>query len=236
MAWLAPHVRRLDPRLKMGLALVLGPMAWLFPPLGVALLLAVLVPLVVGLAASQPLGSKMVRSLGLFIVFWIAMKAGIDAISGVPFMELLMAAAVLGLRLAALLMVGLGLSLSTSARSLGMALSWIIRPLVGGERAWKVALSLSLMVHFLPLCLSTLNQIKETVSNRCPHMGRAGRTLLIPQAMLRALGQKTWNQTLAVAGRGLDNEGAWEPDFVWSGRDTVCGLVGVACTTLFFFL
>ncbi|RXF76972.1 cobalt transporter, partial [Desulfovibrio sp. DS-1] len=37
--------------------------------------------------------------------------------------------------------------------------------------------------------------------------------VLLPAAVLRILGQRTWTQTVAVAARGLDRPEAWRPDF-----------------------
>ena len=217
----AASARALDPRLKMGAALVLGPLLWAMHPLAVGSWGAVLLPMVWALSLAQPLGSKMIFSLFGFVVFWCGMKFLLDAMTGLPIGTVVGDSLLLGVRLSALLLLGLSLALSTSARLLGLAVSWALRPFLGRERAWKVALSLALMVHFLPLCLSTMNQVKQTLSVRCPDCGFFRKMVLIPQAVLRALGQKTWNQTLAVACRGLENGDAWQPDFAWNRQDTV---------------
>lgn len=236
MAALIAFVRGLDPRLKMGLALVLGPSVWILSPAIAGVMVCLLLPLVAGLAAVQPLGRKMLRSITVFLLFWVAVKAGLDAVSGIPLEVLAVDSGILLLRLSALILLGLTLALSTSARSLGLAVAWGLRPLIGSERAWKVALSLALVVHFLPLCLSTMNRVQETVSLRCPGFGIVKRMTVIPQAVLRGLGQKTWNQTLAIAGRGLEDGDAWQPDFVWQRADTVCALLAVAAAVLILFL
>lgn len=237
MMWrIAAFARRLDPRLKLGTALLLGPCMWLLPPLSVLGCTLLFLLLVSALAASQPLGSKMVRSLITFVLFWVVIKSVLEAVSGMPAMQILMDSGVLALRLSGLLLLGLSLALSTSARALGLAVSWLISPLVGRERAWRVALSLALMVHFLPLCLSTMNQVRETLSRRWPHCGFRQRMVLIPQAVLRNLGQRTWSQTLAVAGRGLESADAWKPDFSWSLSDSVCAVVlAGSAASLYFF-
>lgn len=231
----AACARGLDPRLKMALAMALGPGLWLLAPPLVALFGALLFVLLVSLSASQPLGSKMVRSMFVFVFIWVAIKVGLELWSDLPLTRVLMDAAILGLRLASLLMLGLCLALASSPRALGLALSWAIRPLVGAERAWKFALSLSLMVHFLPLTLAAMNHVKETLSRRCPDCRLRDRMRIIPQAILRNLGQKTWNQTLAVAGRGLEGGDAWQPDFTWTGRDTAV-LVGAVLFAILILL
>ncbi|WP_319584457.1 cobalt transporter [uncultured Pseudodesulfovibrio sp.] len=235
MVDVAGMVRSLDPRLKLAAALVAGPCLWKVP-LSAAIVVALfLLILVRCLAAGQPGGGKMVRSLLSFVLFWVAVKVVLDAISGVPMEHLALDAGQLAVRLVALLMLGLGLALSTSARALGLAAAWALRPFLGRERSWRIALALSLMVHFLPTCLSTLTGVREVVARRFPEAGFFRRMRMVPQAVIRNLGQKTWNQTLAVACRGLDRPGAWEPDFAWSGRDWIGSvLVIVAIGTVFF--
>lgn len=228
MPGVAAYARRLDPRLKLGVALALGPILWLVGPVQAGACALVLLALVVPLAAGQPLGGRMVRSLLVFVIFWAAAKAGLDAFSGLPPGVIAAGAGDLAIRLAALLLLGLFLALSSSARALGMAVAWAVRPCVGREQAWRLALSLALMVHFLPLCLSTVSQVRQTMARRCPRCGFFLRMTVIPQAVIRAMGQKTWNQTLAVAGRNLDRPDAWEPDFSWTGRDTLLCLL-VTC-------
>ena len=234
MQRVATYVQGLDPRLKMATAMVLGPGLWLFNPALVAFLAVALFVVVLPLTAIQPLGSKMIRSLFLFIVFWVALKSGFDALSGFPPQQIFIDGGVLAMRLASLLLLGLCLALSTSARSLGLAMAWFIRPVAGKERAWKLALSLALMIHFLPLCLSTMVGTKEMVSRRCPDCSFRQRMTTIPQAVLRNLGQKTWNQTLAVAGRGLESPDAWVSDFSWTAHDTLWALLFAGFTVAFY--
>lgn len=235
MRAVAASVRALDPRLKMAVALALGPGLWALPLVPVLVIGLFLLVLVAALATAQPLGRKMVRTLFTFTFFWVAVKVAMDALSGMSIQQVAMGGGDLAIRLVSLLLLGLALALSTSPRSLGLAVSWALRPLIGRESAWKVALSLALMVHFLPICLETMAQVRETFSRRCPEAGVRGRLTIIPLAVLRNLGQKTWNQTLAVAGRGLEHSGAWEPDFVWTMRDTVLLVVVAACGAVFVF-
>ncbi|EGB14132.1 hypothetical protein DND132_0917 [Pseudodesulfovibrio mercurii] len=228
-------VRSLDPRLKLAAALLIGPWLWKVDVPAATGCAAFLLVLVRFLAAGQPGGGKMVRSLLSFVFFWVAIKSVLDGISGVPVEYMATDAAQLAVRLVALLMLGLCLALSTSARALGLAVAWALRPFLGRERAWRIALSLSLMVHFLPACLAALTGVREVVARRLPEAGFFRRMRIIPQAVIRNLGQKTWNQTLAVACRGLDRSGAWEPDFTWAGRDwAATGFVLLAAGAMFF--
>ena len=226
---LAAHIRRLDPRLKAGVCLFGGPGVWLLGPVHAAALVVLLAFLVFPLALTQPLGRGMLRRLAWFVLLWTAVKVGLDMVSGAAPADAALGGLILAVRLAALLMLGLVLALSTSARSLGLAVVWALRPFIGRERAWRAALSLALMVHFLPLCLSTLDQVSAAFRSRCPRGSLAQRALIVPLAVIRGLGQRTWNQALAVAGRGLDRAEAWEPDFAWSQPDTLW--LAAACAT-----
>lgn len=236
MLAVAPYVRNLDPRLKLAVALVLGLCLWRISIVSACLCACTLFAILRPLAASQPVGPKMVRSLLFFVLFWAAIKVVLDSLTGVPLPVVAIGVFDLVVRLAALLLLGLTLALSTSPRALGLAVSWAVRPVVGRERAWQLALSLSLMIHFLPMCLSTMANVKETVSRRCPGYGFWHRLLIIPQVVIRNLGQKTWNQTLAVAGRGLEGADAWEPDFVWAGCDWFWSVLSLSFVFLILFI
>jgi biotin transport system permease protein len=236
MIGVAGLVRALDPRLKLAAALLVGPFLWKVPVLAATACAAFLLVLVRALAAGQPGGGKMVRSLLSFVIFWVAVKLVLDGLSGVPVEAMVRDAGQLAVRLVALVLLGLGLALSSSARALGLAVAWALRPFLGRERAWRIALALSLMVHFLPVCLSTLSGVREVAARRFPEAGFFRRMRMIPQAVIRNLGQKTWNQTLAVACRGLDRAGAWEPDFAWSARDWLGSAFVLAAAGAMFFL
>jgi biotin transport system permease protein len=222
-------VRSLDPRLKLAAALLIGPGLWKVPVPAAAACALFLLFLVRSLAAGQPGGGKMVRSLLAFVFFWVAVKVVLDAVTGVPVEHMTSDAAQLAVRLVALLMLGLGLALSTSARSLGLAVAWALRPFLGRERAWRIALA-------LPTCLSAMSGVREVAARRFPEAGFFRRMRMVPQAVVRNLGQKTWNQTLAVACRGLDRAEAWEPDFAWAGRDWFASAFVLAAAGAMFYL
>lgn len=232
MAVPADFVLRLDPRLKLAVAFVMGPLLWKVGVVTVAVCGFLLLVLLAVLSMSQPLGGKMVRSMAVFVLFWVGVKVGLEFLAGAPPDVALSVGGELALRLFSLLALGLALALSTSARSLGLAVAWAMRPFLGAERAWRVALSLALMIHFLPLCLGTLHGIRETVSRRCPGYGFFKRMKVIPLAFIRNLGQKTWNQTLAIAGRRLDRADAWRADFSWSVADWVCSFLFAGAVAL----
>ncbi|MFW6181739.1 MAG: archease, partial [Spirochaetota bacterium] len=102
----------------------------------------------------------------------------------------------LGSRILVVLLTGLCLARTTSARQMGRAMTGIMRPVLGA-RAWLPALALSLMIHFLPMTLATLRQTGQTVKVRCPGMSLHRRMVLLATASLRSLSRKTWNQTIA---------------------------------------
>ncbi|BDQ33147.1 CbiQ family ECF transporter T component [Pseudodesulfovibrio portus] len=234
MRAVADGLRALDPRLKLAAALVLGPCLWKVHVASAAFCALVFLFLVPMLSASRPLGSRMVKSLFFFIFLWVAVKSGVDAMTGVPSEYILADAGQLAVRLTGLVLLGLVLALSTSPRTIGLAVAWYIRPLVGRERAWRVALSLALMVHFLPICLSTVIGVRDALDRRCPEMGGIMKARVIPQAVIRNLGQKTWSQTLAVASRGLEGPEAWEADFRWAALDLVWAcLIAIVVVLLF---
>jgi biotin transport system permease protein len=236
MIGVAGWTRSLDPRLKLAAALLVGPALWRVPVSAATVAAVFLLLLTRFLAAGQPGGRKMARSLLTFILFWVAAKAVLDGITGVPPEYMASDALQLAVRLAALLMLGLSLALSTSARALGLAVAWALGPLLGRERAWRTALALSLMVHFLPICLSALNGVREAAALRFPDAGFFRRMGIVPQAVIRSLGQRTWNQTLAVACRGLDRAEAWKPDFDWSGKDWAGAVLLLPIVCAMFFL
>lgn len=141
--------------------------------------------------------------------------------------------ALLGVRLTLLIGIGLALALAASPRALGLALVWLLRPVLGA-RAWQPALGVALMVHFLPMAQGTFTQVSRAADLRGPLPLRR-RAVLLPAAVLRILGQRTWTQTVAVAARGLDHPDAWQPDFPfrpvrWAVALLLVGLgVGMTC-------
>ncbi|MFV0423903.1 hypothetical protein [Oleidesulfovibrio sp.] len=217
----------LDPRAKLVCAGFLGVLVWqAATPVLVcyALFVASLFAISHNINASH---LPMLRSYLWFVILWAAIKLCIDAAGLTPAAQLLFpqhaafadriqlalpAAGVFALRLLILIGIGLLLTLSGSSRSLGLALSWFLRPVLG-KRAWHMALSLSLMIHFLPLIQQTTAQVRHAIRLRNPACSKLRCWLLLPQATLRVMSQKTWTQTVAVAARGLDSPEAWKPQF-----------------------
>lgn len=223
-----------DPRLKLLVSFALGVMVWHAGLAGLGFY-----ALVVGLALFVlrnlwPGGSRVFRTYGLLVFFWMSLKVFSDVMSGIDTHAAMGNAAILGVRLVLLLLISLSLALSASPRQLGLALSWLLRPVLG-KSVWKVALSLSLMVHFLPLIWMVSAQVRKIMERRCPNLRWREKMVLYPQAVIRNMGQKTWNQTLAVAGRGLDRPSGWVAQFQEGRLQWLSGL-GLLLACLVFAL
>ncbi len=213
-------LRTFDPRLKIALGLMLAVLVWVAGPAGVAAYALGLTALI----ATARLGSvfwQAFKSYLLFLGVWTGLKILAGAIAAQPLEQVLAEAAFLALRLYTLLILGLILSTSSSPRSLGLAVSWYMRPL--GRWTWQPALALALMIHFLPLIWQTFAHVGQMIKLRCHGLPAYKRLLLLVQASLRALTQKTWDQTLAMASRGLDTPEAWQVRMPWAARDLATG-------------
>jgi biotin transport system permease protein len=146
-----------------------------------------------------------------FVLVWATLKFLMDILGAVSPTSALSASAGLGLRLSTLLLLGLTLALSATPRRLGLGLAWFLRPLLK-DRAWQIALALSLMIHFLPLTWATAAGLLQNLSRRWPNCPWRKRVRLVPLALLRVMSQMTWNQAVAVAARCLDQPEAWRND------------------------
>lgn len=135
----------------------------------------------------------------------IALQAALSA----PLPGYAYAAGLLFVRLLALMLAALALTLAFSTRSLALALGWFLRPL-GAERAWKPALAFALMAQYLPRIHRVAAQTRLAAqSRRLPSSGLAYWKLAFPQ-MFRILAESTWSQAVGIAGRGLDRAEAWQ--------------------------
>ena len=234
---------RLDTRVKIIVCGVLGILTWQVSPVGLALFglfTGLLVQQGKLLTASQ---RPIIRNYLTFVLFW-AMLVFLLEILPENFVQqpleifnqftpatLLPAASkasVLAARLTVLILVGLTLAFTASPRQLGLALAWFLHPVMG-KKSWKTALSLALMIHFLPLVQTTFTQARQAMLLRQPTRNTMQRFLLVLQAVLRILGQKTWTQTVAVAARGLDHPQAWQTTLPanlthWALGTTLCAM------------
>ncbi|WP_052813033.1 hypothetical protein [Desulfonatronum thioautotrophicum] len=201
----------LDARPKLAFALITGLILWQLP------LVVLLFPTVFAFLSCRALGAFtqtnriLWRMAAMFILTWSGLKVGLDIWGGADLSAGLAAGGELGIRLTALAGLGFTLTLSTSPRRLGLGLAWYLRPLLRSQ-AWKTAMALSLMIHFLPLGLAALGGLHRGLAMRWPDCPWQTRLRLIPLSLLRVLSQTTWTQTLAVAARYLDHHEAWQPE------------------------
>ena len=203
-----------DTRLQIIIASVIGILTWHVPvPMLTAYATGILF---LGYANSthHTLGMRAVLTYAYFIFGWAGIKFALGCtplLSGITpdFTAALITAGILALRLFILIGIGLLLASSNSPRKLGLALSWFMRPFLG-KRSWEPALSLALMIHFIPLIQKTFSQVLQAMKLRNPSRSRWQRFILVLQAVLRICAQKTWTQTIAVAARKLDNAQAWQ--------------------------
>lgn len=213
-----------DPRLKILLAVLLAVLAWRAGAAGLLLYLSGLGIVLLLALDRAAAGRGALRAGASFVLVWALLKWGFDWLNGSPGFRALEEGALFGLRLAVLIGIGLALTATSSPRALGLAFAWFLRPLLR-DRAWRAALALSLMLHYLPLTLRTLSTVRTTIRRRCPDLSLPRRLHLLAEASLRALSLKTWDQTLAVAARGLDRPEAWKGRLHWRLSEATAGIL-----------
>lgn len=206
-----------DPRLKIILAAAIGILTWHVPVYALCVYAFGILILGISNRVHIALGQRAIATYIYFIIVWAGIKFALDCtplLQGITpnYQAASLAAGILALRLTILIGIGMLLVATSSARQLGLALSWFLRPILG-KRSWEPALSLALMIHFIPLIQRTFTQVLQAMELRNPPRSKWQRFLLVPQAVLRICAQKTWTQTVAVAARKLDSPEAWKPHF-----------------------
>jgi biotin transport system permease protein len=222
-----------DPLVKMAVALALGIFAWRAGPGGLACYVAGLALVALAAPGRGELRLVSLRTVAGLLACWVLLKTGFELWDGAPAAAALERAGILGLRLLVLILGGICLTAVTSTRQIGLAVDRLLRP-VAGARSWRGALGLALMIHFLPLALRVLRQAGMSLRVRPVRRGVTSRLRLWVQTVLRALERTTWQQTLAIAARGLDDPGAWRQkssvtwrQILWGGL-VVAGIAGVS--------
>jgi biotin transport system permease protein len=220
----------LDPRLKILLVLGLGVLTWRAGGTGVACYLTFALLAAAATFARGVHGKRQLKMLALVVLSWTGLKAGFELLDGAAWGEAGAESLLLGGRLLVLVLLGLALTAATSTRQLGLAAGWFLRPVLG-RRSWRAALGLALMVHFLPLTLRTLQQVNTTIRLRGQQLALPHRLGLLVKTTLRALSRKTWDQTVALAVRGLDREEMWRMRRPLEPAEWSAGavLLGAAC-------
>lgn len=227
-------LRDLDPRLKMVLTVWLGVRIWQLGPVPVVSLLALAGGLLLVLRPGAGRSPVSLQGAVLTVTLWVAVKAGLDLLvpgTGSVWAEALL----LGLRLSFILCLGVLFFLTTTMRSVSLAVVRMTRPVLG-DRAWQVGLALGLMVHFIPLALFVAGQVRRSISLRLSRASLPVRASLLIRACLRTLGEKTWSQTLALAARGFDTPEAWDEEIPVRMREWVRVGLGIVAAEALFFL
>lgn len=228
----APHPA--DPRLCLVLTMVMSVSAWSAPPFSLFLYLAVMGAIWVSCRLWLTAPPKALRSACRFSLFWALCAFLVDGSSLVPALwahaaaatpdaaplavgvptlgaegiTLARVSALLFLRLFSLMLAALILTSLCSPRSLGLALTWFLRPFCR-EHAWKPALALALMAQYLPLILQALHTTRTAFRSRgLPAHGLRYWLRALPHTF-RLLADRTYSQAVAVISRGLDTEAAW---------------------------
>ena len=219
----------LDPRLKILAGLAFGLLTWRAGLFGLTLYWAGVLLALWSLRQAGSLSLRMVRGLAFGVLLWVGLKFGFELMNHEPIWPgAVQESLLLGGRLGLLIFIGLAVTASTSTRQLGLAVHSLIGPILG-RRAWMASLGLALMVHFLPLTLRTIGQVRQAVLLRCSHLWFWTRYSLVISTVIRTLGQKTWDQTLGLAARGLDQEQAWQEKLPWCLKEWLVGLSVLGC-------
>jgi len=219
-----------DARIKIALSIVAGICVWKAGPVALGLF-ALSAAGVVWMAAGRGLiGKGQLKALIYLAGVWTAIKACLELYSRNP--QWLEQSLLLGGRLAVLVLVGVCLAALTSRVQVGLALSTLLRP-VCGTKSWQAALSLALMIHFIPLVLGTLQTVKRTLSLRGQDLSMRQRMHFFVTTVMRTLSRSTWDQTLALAVRGLEEEKAWQQSRPMTlGEWASAGVLGLSLVVL----
>ena len=218
-----------DPRLALGLTLAASLCVWHAGWLGLCAYAAVLLYVWhrAGTPRLAPQGT--VARTARFCLFWATITWAFtlsEVLPPLPWADLsalphalgkalppalwvtLPGAALLLCRLALLMAFALSLTLHLSPHALAQAAVWFVAPLLG-KNAWKPALSLALMVHYLPAMHSAAHAVRLAAMVRgLPQQGFAYWKNALPH-MFRLLYSRTMQQAMAIASRGLDTNSAW---------------------------
>ena len=198
---LARRLALLDGRVKIPAALALGLALWTLPWPGVIALALGLFGLALALRAAGWISGASLLAVPLFGLGWGVTAFALKLLDGLtPATASAAASALLALRLAALMGLGLILGRTSSPVQMGRAAAWYLRPL-GRRRAADIGLSLAMMLRFIPITWEAFQQIRTAFNLRQPHASWLKRQTLLTQTLLRTLGQRTWHMTLALASR-----------------------------------
>lgn len=197
-----------DPRLKIVIAAVAGFLAWHSGVVGLGVYLAVLTGLAMVLRGGRVPLQTALRRGAVFAGFWAVAKLLLTVWEGASWQAASVDAGVLGLRLLVLMGIGFALADSASPREMALGVASMLRPVLG-KRAWRPALSLALMIHFLPVAMALHERTAVAMAARRVERSRWVRFQLRVSSWLGGLSREASSQAMAVAARGLDREEAW---------------------------
>ncbi len=205
-----------DPRLKILLAAAAGLLVWRAEPVGLVVYLLAVGALLLrlergGRSASAGVARRGLSRAALFAGGWALARGGVAVWEGgedAVWTEAAHTAGVLGLRLLVLMSVGFLLAASGSARELARGAAGLLRPVLGAA-AWRPALSLALMVHFLPAAVRVGERTRLAMRSRQVAGGVWTRWRLTAAAWVVGLAREADAQAMAVTARGLDRPEAW---------------------------
>lgn len=227
---LVHRMQACDARIKMGVSIVAGVCVWEAGPVALGLFALFAIGVAWMVAGRGLIGKGHLKGLIYLAGVWTAIKACLELYSRNP--QWLEQSLLLGGRLAVLVLVGVCLAALTSRVQVGLALSTLLRP-VCGTKSWQAALSLALMIHFIPLTLGTLQTVKRTLSLRGQDLSIKQRMHYFVTTVMRTLSRTTWDQTLALAVRGLEEEKAWQQSrSITLGEWASAGVLGLSLVVL----
>ena len=139
---------------------------------------------------------------------WRVIVFALDLAARAPPAVALGETALLVARLVAIVLLGAALAAVVTPRALGLALASMTRPVLR-RSAWKLALSLLLVVHLIPRTFAAFQAARAALRVRRVELGRGRALVVVLEAGARNLAALTWDQSLAIAARRLDAPEAW---------------------------
>jgi biotin transport system permease protein len=90
-------------------------------------------------------------------------------------------------------------------------------------------MSLALMIHFIPVTMGTMHSVQRTLSLRGHGLSVRQRLHLFVTTVMRNLSRSTWDQTMALAVRGLEEQKAWQQHQAFRVKEWIAGgVLGVS--------
>ena len=209
-----------DARVKIGLSILTGICVWQAGPKALAVLAFASIVLTWLVAGDSLVTRRQFLALLVFIGLWTGVKAIMEFMAENP--DGLEQSLVLGGRMAVLVLVGLCLAAMTSRIQVGRAVTSLLRPVLG-SRSWQGAMSLALMIHFIPLTMRTLHTVRQSIALRGSGISLRRRMYFFVTTVMRTLSRTTLDQTMALAVRGLENEHAWQDPQTIKPKEWVLG-------------